>query len=133
MKRVFLITLLMLSSAPAHAEWETIGTLEDDTIYIDLDTIHRKEDLVEISVLSDFNAAKHLQDGSRYRSVRLLLQYHCIEQRFRLLAVTLFAGNMGKGVMLDDVAKEGTWRPIPSDNVSQQLMELVCPRNGNGQ
>jgi hypothetical protein len=45
-----------------------------------------------------------------------------------LLAVTLFAGNMGKGVMLDALAKEGTWRPIHSDNVSRQLMELACPK-----
>ena len=128
MKRLFLIVLLMLSGAPAYAEWVEIGNVEDETIYIDLETIRRKEDLVDLSVISDFEAAKHLQDGSRYRSARLLHQYNCIEQRFRLLAVTLFAGNMGKGVMLDDLAKEGTWRPIPSDNVGRRLMELACAK-----
>ncbi len=128
MKQLFFVALMLLSSGPAYAEWVVIDTFEDETIYMDLDTIHRKEDLAEISVISDFNAAKHLQDGSRYRSARLLHQYNCIEQRFRLLAVTLFAGNMGNGAMLDALAKEGTWHPIHSDNVSRQLMELACPK-----
>jgi len=128
MKHHFLIALLILNSGPAHAEWGAIGTLEDETIYIDPQTIHRKGDLVDISVISDFKTAKHLQDGSLYLSARRLHQYNCKEQRFRLLAVTLFAGNLGKGAMLDDLHKEGTWRPIPSDNVSRQMMELVCPQ-----
>jgi hypothetical protein len=128
-KQLFFVALLILSSGPAYAEWVAVGTtVDDETIYVDLETIYREGDLVEISVISDFQAAKHLQDGSRYRSARLLHQYNCIEQRFRLVAVTLFAGNLGKGVMLDELAKEGAWRPIPSDSVGRQLMELVCPK-----
>jgi hypothetical protein len=103
-------------------------TVDHETLYVDLETIYREGDLVDISIISDFKVAKHLQDGSRYRSARLLHQYNCVEERFRLVAVTLFAGNMGKGVMLDELAKEGTWRPIPSDSVGQQVMELVCPK-----
>jgi hypothetical protein len=126
MKTLFFVAVLLLSSGPAHAEWVAIGTTVDETIYVDLETIHRNGGFVLISVLSDFKAAQHLKDGSLYLSTRLRHQYNCIGQRFRLLAVTLFAGNMGKGAILDDLAKEGPWRPIPSDSVGRQLMELAC-------
>ena len=50
-----LITLLVLSSAPAYAEWVVLGTTDDGmTTYADPDTIRRRGDLVRMWALYDF-------------------------------------------------------------------------------
>ena len=71
---LFLIALLMLSSGPTHAESIAIGTVEDETIYIERDTNHREEYL-KMSQFSLISGCETPQDGSRYRSTRLLHQY----------------------------------------------------------
>ena len=128
MKRLFLITLLVLGSGPAYAEWIAVTTsVSDDTIYIDPE-IRRKGELVEMWVLVDSKLAKHLPPASYFLSMRLLQQYNCTEERMRFLAVTWFSGNMGKGAVIDDVDNESEWRPVPPDSVGRYLMELACEK-----
>jgi hypothetical protein len=55
MKPLFFVALLILSSGPAYGECVAVGTtVDDETIYIDIKTIYREADLVDISVISDF-------------------------------------------------------------------------------
>ena len=45
----FMIALLVLRSGPAYAEWEQIYKTDDGmTLYVDPDSIRRKEDLVKM-------------------------------------------------------------------------------------
>ena len=58
MKRLILITLLLLSSGPAYAEWVLVeknnDLVEVMAVYADPDTIRRKGDLVTMWTLHDF-------------------------------------------------------------------------------
>ena len=45
-----------------------------------------------------------------------------------MLAVTWFSGNMVKGIMVDNLTKEGQWQPVPPGSVGRYLMEVVCAR-----
>jgi hypothetical protein len=126
MKHLFLITLLLLSSGPAYAEWVAFGTtVNEATVYVDPATIRHKRELAEIWVLFDYKLAQSLPPASHYLSMRNLHQYNCGEERFRLLSATWFFGNMGQGAVLDDIVKESEWRPI-RDSLGRRLMELAC-------
>ena|SRR2546430_7958131 len=66
-----LITLLVLSSAPAYAEWVAVGTTDDGmTTYADPDTISRKGDLVKMWALYDFKTI-HTVEGKSYLSYKV--------------------------------------------------------------
>src|SRR5215510_10708220 len=127
MKRLLLISLLVLSSGPAYAEWMVVGTSsDDDMIYIDPETIRHKGELAEVWVLSDSRLGKRfLETTSYYSSTRQLHQYNCAEERNRVVASTWFSSNMG---VVDNLTKEGQWQPVPQGSVGRYLMNLVCAK-----
>ena len=101
MKRLLPIslTLLILSCAPAYAEWAAVGSSENGggvTVYADRDTIRRKGDLVKMWYLSDFKTIQTVA-GNSFLSEKDQSEFDCAEERTRLLAVTKFSGNMGRG------------------------------------
>jgi hypothetical protein len=125
-----LITFLLLCAAPVYAEWVVVGTnIKDDTIYINPGTIRRNGEVVELWVIIDSRLAQRLADTtSFFLSVRQLHQYNCGEERLRILATTWFTGNMGNGAVLENLVREGPWKPIPPDSVGRHMMELVCAK-----
>jgi hypothetical protein len=66
MKRLLLIILLGLSSAPAYAEWMAVGGNDQIgmTTYADPGTIRRKGDLVKMWQLNDFNTIQTVEGYS---------------------------------------------------------------------
>jgi hypothetical protein len=65
-RRLFLITLLVLSSSPAYAEWVEIGGNDQIgmTTYADPGTIRRNGDLVKMWRLNDFKTVQTVEDNS---------------------------------------------------------------------
>jgi hypothetical protein len=103
-----LITLLVLSSGPAYAEWVAVEKNNQvaglQTVYVDPDTIRREGNLVTMWQLIDFqlmhgNAGMGILGvGHRVLSTKTHKQFDCPEKRLRLLAVTDFSGNIGTGI-----------------------------------
>jgi hypothetical protein len=94
-----LITLLMLSSEPAYAEWVVVGyseSLGGYTVYADPDTIRRNGDLVKVWALTDYTAIQTVGDSS-FLSSKAQNEFDCAEERQHELVVTWFSGNMAKG------------------------------------
>ena len=59
---LFLITLLLLSSSPAYAEWVLVSAAEHGmTVYADPDTIRRKGELVNMWSLYDFKTEQYVR------------------------------------------------------------------------
>src|SRR5918993_5596997 len=94
--RMFFFTgFIVVSSGPAYAEWVAVGpSAEDETVYINPETIRRKGELVEVWVMWDRKLAKQVPNTtSYYSSIRDLQQYNCQEARYRFLATAWFSGN----------------------------------------
>src|SRR5574342_429275 len=93
-----LMALLVLSSGLAYGEWVSVD--RDDrtgmTLYVDLNTIHRRADLVEMWALYDYKTAQ-LAGGDSYLSRKVQSAYDCKEEARRELSVKEFSGNMGTG------------------------------------
>jgi hypothetical protein len=126
MKRLLLITLLVLSGVPAYAEWMSLGESDSGTtVYADPATMRREGDLVKMSVLFDFKTIQ-TKAGVSYLSAKAQMEYDCAEQRFEGLAVLYFSGNMGNGNLLDRSSGKGKWLPVSPGSLDQALWKLAC-------
>jgi len=129
MKRLLLITLLVLSSGPAYAEWVAVGGKVEAGMgaYADPVTMRREGDLVKMEVLFDFKT-RQTKAGVSYSSANAQMEYDCAEQRFRGLAVMYFSGNMGSGNLLDRSSGKGKWLPVSPGSLDQTLWKVACSK-----
>ena len=127
MKQLIVTMLLVLSYAPAYAEWVEVSAnkMAGVVAYADPDTIRRKGDLVKMSSLFDL---KPRQTGmaKSYLSIKSQQAYDCAQDRSRALAYTKFAGNMGHGAEVYSVSVEQKWKPITPMSVGQELWKVAC-------
>jgi len=123
-----LITLLLLSSGPAYAEWLWIDNGKPGmTIYVNPDTIHRKGDRVKMWELYDFEKPEHVADTS-HLSFKMQHECDCTEGRLRVVAATFFSGNMGRGTVIYRSSVEREWESSPPGSVNHDLWEFACSK-----
>jgi hypothetical protein len=132
-----LITLLVLSSVPAYAEWVVV---EKDyllpglqTVYVDPDTIRREGNLVAMWQLIDF---KSMQGNAgmgpfgfgphRFLSTKTHKQFDCAGKRLRLLAFTEFSRGMGTGIPANGYVDSSNWLPVEPESINQALWGVAC-------
>jgi hypothetical protein len=129
LKRLLLMTLLVLSSGPAYAEWVAVGGNEEAgvTVYADPGTIRRKGNLVKVWHLNDFKTVQIAQ-GNSYLSIKAQHQYDCSRDRERILGTTKFSGNMGRGKVVYNDSREQKWKPVEAGTVSHDLGKLACSK-----
>ncbi len=122
-----LLTLLLLSSELAYAEWKPVYEISElaTTVSVDPDTIHRNGDLVELWVLYD---SKITQAGRRgpLRSTKMQVEFECEARRVRTLAVTDFSGNMGSGKAVYSNPDKQGWEPVQPGSVGHTLWKVAC-------
>ena len=132
-----LITLLMLSTVPAYAEWVAV---EKDyllpglrTVYVDPDTIRREGNLVTMWQLIDFKWMQGNQGMGplgfgphRFLSTKTHKQFDCAGKRLRLLAFTEFSRRMATGIPADGYVDKGNWLSVEPESINQALWEVAC-------
>ena len=129
MTRLLLTMLLLLSSTLVYAEW-MVATGNDQTgitLYLDPDTLYRKGDLVKVWQLMDYKTPQNV-GGDSYLSTKLQRQFDCVEPRTRILTITNFSANMGRGDVIHTGLNETRWEPVAPDSVNQVLWEVACKK-----
>lgn len=132
-----LITLLLMSSVSAYAEWVEIVKTDKFTEYKDPETIRRKGNLVKVWQLRDFNTIQGYA-GKSYLSLKMLLENDCTEEQFRILAQFAYSGRMGDGEIVSSVTSPSEWgtnfaRLFGSNCVESCLREGVIAQSMNDQ
>ena len=121
-----LIALLLLSCVSAYAEWVKVAgnEQEDMTVYVNPDTMSRKDEMVKMWVLFDFKTTQTVE-GHLVLSIKGQEEYDCAGTRRRVLTFSEFSGNMegGKEVIRPG---ESTWGPIGPESVIQTLWTVAC-------
>jgi hypothetical protein len=127
-RRLLLITLLLLSSRPAYAEWVSVSANNSgETVYVDPGTIRRTGDMVKMWALYDFKTIQTVLDTS-FLSRESQREYDCVEERTRRIALTYFTGNMGSGTVVYSDADEQKWEPVQPQSVAQSLWKVACAK-----
>src|SRR6267143_5112585 len=111
MSFALLIVLLVVTNQPVYAEWELLikSNQGGPDVYFNPDTIRRYGDIVEMLSLNDFKTTR-TDMGDTYLSSQIQNRYDCIHERYRILSVTRFLGNMGSGkVVFDKLNQSNEW------------------------
>ena len=120
-----LLIFQLLSSAHVFAEWLLVDGNAKAKVYVETETISRKDDMVRVWVLDDLKTV-HTRGFSKYLSIRAQEEHDCVKERFRLLALENFSGNMGAGDVIYKKSGESGWSPIPRGMLAQSVWKFVC-------
>ncbi len=122
----FLITLLVLSSGPAYAEWvSALKNQTDPTLYVDSDTIRRDGTVVKWWELLDYKTVQTVA-GISFLSMKVLREYDCAGERIRVLAMADFSGNMATGTVVFTDFAQSNWVPVQPESRGQTLWKAAC-------
>jgi surface-adhesin protein E len=125
-----LIMLLVLSSGLAYAEWVTVSEdkQEGRTAYVNPDAI-QNGNLVKMWALLDFTTTQK-REGRLYMSEQAQHEFDCAEERFRILALSKYSGNMASGNVIYsstfDLPETTKWQPVPPGSLAQTLWGAAC-------
>ena len=121
MKKIIVILLLSYSISGFAIKWEKITEGHDgNSIYIDLDSIEKKENRVYYSNLIDF-----LEPNKNSYSVVSKFKVDCGEEQMSWLSTTYFSQPMGKG----EITAKSTVKQIrlpQTDNLARAEFLFVC-------
>jgi len=121
-----LITLLVLSSGPASAEWvRALNNQTDPTLYVDSDTIRRNGTVVKWWELLDYKTVQTVA-GISFLSMKLLREYDCAGEQIRVLAMADFSGNMATGTVVFTDFTQSNWVPVQPESKGQALWKAAC-------
>jgi hypothetical protein len=113
------------SAIPVFAEWLLVDGNERARVYLDTETINRSGEWVRVWVVDDLKIAE-TRGFRKYLSTRAHEEHDCAKERFRLLALEYFSGNMGSGEALYKTSGESDWTPIPRGTLAQSVWKFVC-------
>lgn len=125
---VVLLLLVMsqwLGEGPVLAGWLLVDRNEKDAVYVDSESISRKGEVVRALVLDDLKTA-NTRGLSTFLSTRNQEEHDCSTQRFRLVEIERFAGNMATGQSIYKKAGESSWVPISRGTLAQSVWKFVC-------
>jgi len=127
MKRLIVMTLLVLSSSPAYAEWIKVSDSDEAgmTVYVDPTTIRRNSNLVKMWQFYDYKTVQTVA-GIGFLTVKEQWEFDCAEERRRVLALTEFSGNMGSGTVVYTNSEVGKWQPVAPSSIGQLLWKFAC-------
>jgi len=129
MTRLLLITLLVLSSGPAYAEWVSVSVVDQAglTIHVDPATIHRTGDRVTMGELIDYRTIQTVA-GTAFLSSKLQREYDCAGDRHRTLALTKWSGNMATGRVILTTSEVQQWEPADPGSIGKRLWRIACDK-----
>ena len=125
-----LITLLVLGSVPAYAEWVAVErnylVPGLQTVYVDPDTIRREGNMVTMWQLIDFKTRQGNRSPGRFLSTKTHKEFDCAKKRLRWLASTDFYGHMGTGEAAGAAIGGGHWIPVEPKSLNHALWKVAC-------
>jgi hypothetical protein len=126
---VLVLLFLSWSVGLAQAEWKKLidsPTFGGLTVYVEPTSVRvdKGSGLVKLWMLYDYKTG---QEGfqARYLSLKIQRQYDCTQERSRMLAQSLFGGNMAKGDVIYE-STEGTWISVGPGPIGQSLLGFAC-------
>jgi surface-adhesin protein E len=133
MKKLGLMLLLLGNTAAA--DWTRVGGNEELDAYVDLATIHRQANLVDVRALFDYKSAHQWSDYLLYWSTRTQKQFDCDDRLVRTRESAFHFDHMGVGQSIYTVPGGATWRPVAPDSIDAVLRQFACkqeasPANG---
>jgi hypothetical protein len=125
MNKWVLMILLTVISFSAMADWIEFGHNPDFTGYVDSVRVSRAGNLVRVTSLIDYKAAK-TDAGRTFLSVKAQHEFNCTEAQVRKFYLAEYSGSMGKGEIVRVSYKIDDFEPIQPFSILEQLWKAAC-------
>jgi hypothetical protein len=135
MRNVILLIMLAAMSNSAFAKWEISSTSKDGlrSHYVDRDSILKKYDCVQMSILLDFKDTQRVEESPSpmfYRSIEKQFDYDCRNMQYRMAAYRYYSDQMGEGdiVIGNSRSSEPGWDKVVPDSTEADLWKVACDK-----
>lgn len=127
MYKIFL-TLLLSFNISAFAEWVSVGETETKTIYADPSSLIKNGNMVRMWRLYDLKRGISATGIESYKSSKVQHEFDCKNEQSRIIFITAFSGNMGKGKVVYAGPEPAIWEPIAPESATEVLWKFACSK-----
>lgn len=125
MKKLFFISLLMVSAFSFSAEWNLVTTSSDNEKYF-VDSESIKTNIQKGTAQAWMKTVKRY-NGKDLMNSKFLMEYDCRNQKHRYLSLTLYNP---KGIVKSSSSEEDyNFRYVAPDTIAENLMLFSCRTN----
>ena len=130
MVRLIVLTLLVLNSSAAYAEWVKVSDRNEagKTVYMDPVSIRRNSNLVKMWQFFDYKTVQTV-GGVRFLSNKEEWEFDCVEERSRSLGLKEYSGNMGNGTVVYTNSQVGKWLPVVPGSIGHTVWKVACQKD----
>jgi hypothetical protein len=122
--RIILYFLIALVAAPARAEWVVVSESNELVAYIEPSSIRKNGNFRKVWQVQDLKQ----RDEHGAMSRRLLVEYDCKDERFRVLATSTHSEPMAAGKALVSVDIPSAWSAFAPATPAEDTLEIVCTK-----
>ncbi len=130
MKKWMVIAVCMtaLPISSAFAAWQEIGSNEQSTVSLDIETLKRDGDKAQIMSMLDFKTpGADPKTKEPIRSIIGLNEYLCGKIQYRPIEYKVFSGNKGEGKVIADVkSPDSPFETITSGSWAAGVYSIAC-------
>lgn len=115
------------SEKNGKAAWRKIMEDEARTVYAGPSAAEKRGGKATIVSMVDLRQAATLSGGKEFLSWETQYEFDCRNRQSRIVAASMYAGNMGEGEVTDSIVYESPeWAAIPRGSNGEQLWKLAC-------
>ncbi len=122
-RRCLFVLLLIISSASNAQNWQRITSTDDAVLYVDSRSIKKNGNTRRAWVLIDFT--KRLESTGAM-SMIVLNEFHCTEDKRRLMSFNQYSDRMGSGNVLEPSSRVTDWSYTAPGTVEETILRYVC-------
>ena len=131
MMKILMLMLLMVSMN-VSAEWTNVGGNVDDTrtVYVDFETLRKKDNNTKIWVLMDFKTVNQIKNV-KFLTMINRFEYNCNEETVRQLDFYLYSGNMGSGeIVFSQTNIKNEPQSMLPNSMNENVFKITCGKKG---
>jgi hypothetical protein len=105
---------------------ETMGLYPQGVFYIDTASVVREGDYRKVLSTLDYRQAQSSSQGKPFLSTRSQLHIDCKKELVRTLHLTMFAGAMLSGAVVESEGILNEWQLIPPETPMRRIWNRLC-------
>lgn len=107
--------------------WRKVLGDETQTVYASSSPLEKNGGRVAILSMIDLKKAATLSDGKEFLSWETQYDFDCKKRQSRIVAASMYSGNMGQGEVTSSVVYESPdWKAIPTGSNGELLWKFAC-------
>ena len=123
--RYIVMLLLLITAAPAWAEWVRLSQTDGTVLYVDFTTLRANGDTRRVWTLQDLKQ----RESNGEMSMRGLHEYDCQQERWRTLQISAHSEPMARGKTLWTYSSPSKWEYIPPGTPAETILEIICGKS----